>query len=146
MGKYLQMLDELYQPEEKNQISTEIEVTKPTKALLSPFVSANSKGIQFFSVSNPENASSNKQEDKTVKSSKQEPTKLTKGMHENADYHAKRIALEWLELIKETNPVHIEHVINVAITHPESLKFMERRINQLPSRSTKTTSEVNRHE
>ena len=68
MGKYLQMLDELYQPEDKNQISMEIGVTKPTKALLSPFVSANSKDIQFFSGSIPEIASSNEQEDKTVKS------------------------------------------------------------------------------
>ncbi len=45
--------------------------------------------------------------------------------------HAKQIAMEWLELIQETNPDHIEHVINVAITRPESLKFMERRIDQL---------------
>ena len=45
--------------------------------------------------------------------------------------HAKQAALEWLELIQETNPVNIEHVINVAITRPESLKFMERRIDQL---------------
>ena len=51
----------------------------------------------------------------------------------NADCHAKRVALEWLELIQETNPVNIEHVINVAITRPESLKFMERRIDQLSS-------------
>ena len=50
---------------------------------------------------------------------------------ENVDYHAKRIALEWLDLIQETNPDNIAHVINVAITHPESLKFMERRIDQL---------------
>ena len=70
----------------------------------------------------------------------------SKGIHENADYHAKRIALEWLDLIQETNPDNIAHVINVAITHPESLKFMERRINQLPSQNTKTTSEVNCHE
>ena len=133
MGKYLQMLNELYQPEERNQISTEIGVTKPTKVLLSPFVSANSKDIQFFSGSIPEIASSNKQEDKTVKSSKQELTKPTKGMHENADCHAKRVALEWLELIQETDPDNIEHVINVAITRPESLKFMEHRINQQSS-------------
>jgi len=49
----------------------------------------------------------------------------------NADCHAKRVALEWLELIQETKPENIKHVINVATTRPESLKFMERRINQL---------------
>ena len=78
MGKYLQMLDELYQPEEKNQISTEIEVTKPTKALLYPFVSSNSKDIQFFSDAGTESRNSNKHEEKTVKASKQELTKPTK--------------------------------------------------------------------
>ena len=47
--------------------------------------------------------------------------------------HAKRVALKWLELIQETSPVNIEHVINVAIIRPESVKFMERRIYQLSS-------------
>ena len=45
--------------------------------------------------------------------------------------HAKQIAIEWLELIQETNPDHIDHVINVAITRPKSLQFIERRIDQL---------------
>ena len=80
MGKYLQMLDELYQPEEKNQIPTEIEVTKPTNGLLSPFVTSNIKDIQFFSGSRPENEKSDRQQDKTVKASKQELTKPTKGI------------------------------------------------------------------
>ena len=79
------MLDELYQPEENKQIPTEIEVTKPTKALLSPFVSANSKDIQFFSDSKLPNTNSNKQEEKTVKASKQELTKPTKGIVDDED-------------------------------------------------------------
>ncbi len=78
MGKYLQMLDELYQPEEKNQMPTEIEVTKPTKALLYPFVSANSKDIHFLSDSELPNNNQNNQVEKTVKASKQELTKPTK--------------------------------------------------------------------
>jgi len=45
--------------------------------------------------------------------------------------HAKQIALEWLELIQETNPDNIEHVINVATNRPEILTFMERRLDQL---------------
>ena len=80
MGKYLQMLDGLYQPEEKNQIPTEIEVTKPTKALLYPFVSANSKDTHFFSDSELPNNNQNNQVEKTVKASKQELTKPTKGI------------------------------------------------------------------
>ena len=133
MGKWLERLHDTM--DENNPISVKTALTKPTKEsaqiLLSPFVSANSKDIQIFSGSEPENTSANKQEEKTVKASKQEVTKPTKGMHANADCHAKRVALEWLELIQETNPDHIEHVINVAITRPESVKFMERRIDQL---------------
>jgi len=45
--------------------------------------------------------------------------------------HAEQAALEWVELIQETNPVNIEHVINVATTRPETLKFIERRLDQL---------------
>lgn len=85
MGKYLQMLDELSQPEEKNQISTEIEVTKPTKALLAPFVSANSKDIQFFSDSELQGADSIKQKEKSVKAPKRELTKPTKEIEDIED-------------------------------------------------------------
>jgi hypothetical protein len=49
MGKYLQMLDELYGPDGKHLISPAIKVTKPTEALLPPFVSAETRGIQLFS-------------------------------------------------------------------------------------------------
>ncbi len=45
--------------------------------------------------------------------------------------HAKNIALKWLDLIQETNPENIEHVVNVAIIHPKTLQFIERRIDQL---------------
>jgi len=85
MGKYLQMLDELYQPEEKNLISTEIEVTKPTKALLAPFVSANSKDIQFFSDIELQGIGPANQEEKTVKASNRELTKPTKDIHDVID-------------------------------------------------------------
>ena len=82
MGKYLQMLDELYQPEEKKQISTEIKVTKPTKALLYPFVSANAKDIQFFSDEELQGIDPTNQKEKVVKASKQE---LTNGATKNED-------------------------------------------------------------
>jgi len=45
--------------------------------------------------------------------------------------HAKQVALEWLELIQETKPNYIVHVVNVAISHPKTLRFIERRIDQL---------------
>ena len=133
MGKWLERLHET--TVENNPIPVKTALTKPTKEsaqiLLSPFVSAESRDSQFFSNPKLLDENSNGLLEKTVKASNQELTKPTKGMHANADCHAKRVALEWLELIQETNPDHIEHVINVAITRPESVKFMERRIDQL---------------
>ena len=132
MGKWLERLHDT--TDENNLIPVKTALTKPTKEsaqiLLSPFVSAESRDSQFFSNPKLLDENSNDQLDKTVKAAKQEVTKPTKAMHANADCHAKKIALEWLELIQETNPDNIEHVINVAITRPESLKFMERRIDQ----------------
>jgi len=133
MGKWLERLHDTM--DENNPIPVKTALTKPTKEsaqiLLSPFVSAESRDSQFFSNPKLLDENSNDLLEKTVKASNQELTKPTKGMHANADCHAKRVALEWLELIQETNPDHIEHVINVAITRPESVKFMERRIDQL---------------
>ncbi len=106
MGKYLQMLDELYQPEEIKQISTEIEVTKPTKALLSPFVTSHIKDIQFFSGAEPENANSDTHKEKTVKASKQEVTKPTKGIAVAKD-------------IKTTDHEMAEHLINSLELHDD---------------------------
>jgi len=135
MGKWLERLHET--TVENNPIPVKTALKKPTKEsvqiLLSPFVSAESRDSQFFSNPKLLDENSNDLLEKTVKTSKQELTKPTKGMHANADCHAKRVALEWLELIQETNPDNIEHVINVAITRPESLKFMERWIDQLSS-------------
>jgi len=85
MGKYLQMLDELYQPEKEDHISIKYEVTKPTKALLAPFVSANSKDTQFISDSRFQGIGSAHQEDKTVKASNRELTKPTKDFHDVND-------------------------------------------------------------
>ena len=114
MGKYLQMLDELYQPEEKNQISKEREVTKPTKALLSPFVSANSKDIQFFSDSKLPNTNSNKHEEKTVKASKRELTKPTKG-------------IDGVKEAKPTDQEISEHLIGSLELHDDRV-FVRRRL------------------
>ena len=83
MSKYLQMLDELYQQEEKIQIPIKEEVTKPTKALLTLFVSANSKDIQFFSDSELQGIDPTSREGKTVKASKQEVTKPTKDIDDD---------------------------------------------------------------
>jgi hypothetical protein len=47
--------------------------------------------------------------------------------------YVKRVTLEWLDLIGETDPVKITHVVNVATSRPETLKFIERRIEQLKS-------------
>ena len=133
MGKWLERLHDTI--DENNPIPVKTARTKPTKEsaqiLLSPFVSAESRDSQLFSNPKLLDENSNDQLEKTVKASKQGVTKPTKGMHANANCHAKRVALDWLELIQETKPDHIEHVINVAITRPESLKFMERRIDQL---------------
>lgn len=136
MGKWLERLHETTAV--NNPIPVKAALTKPTKEsvqiLLSPFVSAESRDSQFFSNPKLLDENSNDQLEKTVKASKQEVTKPTKGMHanqENSDCHAKRVALEWLELIQETNPDNIEHVINVATNRPETLKFMERRLDQL---------------
>jgi len=85
MGKYLQMLDELYQPEGKSQIPMKEEVPKLTKALLAPFVSANSKGIQLFSDSELPGIDPTNQEEKSVKASKRELTKPTKDIEDIKD-------------------------------------------------------------
>lgn len=133
MGKWLERLHET--TVENNPIPVKTALTKPTKEsvqiLLSPFVSAESMDSQFFSNPKLLDENSNDLLEKTVKTSKQELTKPTKAMHANADCHAKRVALEWLELIQETKPNYIVHVVNVAISRPKTLRFIERRIDQL---------------
>ncbi len=115
MGKYLQMLDELYQPEEKNQIPTEIEVTKPTKGLLSPFVTSSIKDIQFFSGSEPGDENSDTHQEKTVKASKQELTKPTKGITDS-------------DIEKLTDQELAEHLVGSLKSHDDRIHLHRRLI------------------
>ncbi len=106
MGKYLQMLDELYQSERINQIPIKGEVTKPTKALLTPFVSANSEVIHIFTNVEAHNIDPISHEEKTVKASKPELTKPTK----------------YIDDIKDCKPTYqeiAEHKINGLKLHDD---------------------------
>ena len=82
MGKWMERLHGT--TEDKIPISVNTSPTKPAiesaQVLLYPFVSANSKNIHFFSNSELPNNNQNNQVEKTVKASKQEVTKPTKGI------------------------------------------------------------------
>ena len=112
MGKYLQMLDELYQPEENIRIFTCNEMTKPTKALLYPFVSAQDKDIQFFSDPDIPDTHLNIHKEKTLKPYIPELTKPTKDIKEDnkpADHEAAERLINALKLRKDR--VFVSHCL-----------------------------------